>query len=61
MPKHAPPPRTPRETEADYSEAEIARRRDETARRMIATPRKPNTELKQAKRKAKKKGAKAPA
>lgn len=34
----APPEPPPQEADADLSEEEIARRRDETIKRMIATP-----------------------
>lgn len=56
MPPRNPPAKTPTETEADFSEKEIARRRDEVVKRMLNTPYAP-----QAKPKAAKKKKKAPA
>lgn len=49
----------PTEIEADYSEEDIARRRDEASRRLLSTPYKPQTSTRQPK--AKKKAKKAPA
>lgn len=53
--KHQPPPT---ETDADYPEKEIARRRDEVSRRLLNTPYSPQTP---AKPNAKKKKAPAKA
>lgn len=50
--KHPPPPK---EAEADFSEEEIARRRDEVARRMLSTPYTPQAKTRQPKAKKKKK------
>ena len=47
MAKEAPPTKA----SSEFTEEEIARRRDETTRRMIATPRKPNADLPQKKKK----------
>jgi hypothetical protein len=43
----------PTETDADFDEAEIARRRDEVTRRMLNTPYAPQTPMKKAKKKKK--------
>jgi len=52
MPPKAPDS-TPTEIEADYSESEIARRRDEVTRRMLNTPYAPQQKPKAAKKKKK--------
>lgn len=55
-----PKPTPPREIDADYSEAEIARRRDELVGRMLNTPPTPQTPKNaQAKKKKKKAPIKA--
>jgi hypothetical protein len=54
--KHPPPPK---EAEADFSEAEIARRRDEIARRMLNMPYTPQAKTRQPKKKKKKGTVKA--
>ncbi len=46
--KPEPPPK---KIDADYSEKEIARRRDEVARRMLNTPYSPQTPMKTRKKK----------
>lgn len=48
----------PAKIDADYSEEEIVRRRDEVAKRMLATPYTPQAKTRQPK--AKKKAKKAP-
>jgi hypothetical protein len=53
MKQPAPDP-VPTEAEADFTEEEIARRRDETARRMLSTPYAPQ-QTKKAKAKKKRK------
>jgi hypothetical protein len=55
MPDEPPP----RETDADYSEEEIARRRDEVAKRMLSTPYTPQAKTRQPKVKRKKGSVKA--
>lgn len=54
--KDEPPPR---ETGADYSEEEIARRRDEVSKRLLSTPYTPQAKTRQPKAKKKKAPAKA--
>jgi hypothetical protein len=58
MPQARPPAPPPTETDADFSEEHIARRRDEVIRRMLNTPPEPQ-KPKGAKVKKKKAPAKA--
>lgn len=51
MPKE--PAQTPSKADADFSEEEIARRRDEVARRMLNTPYTPQAKTKKPKKKKK--------
>lgn len=53
MKRKPAPDQSPAKTDADFSEKEIARRRDETIKRMIATP--PKTHKGDAKRDGKRK------
>lgn len=52
MPK-GEPDAPPKETEADFPEREIARRRDEVVRRMLNTPYAPQQKKQKAKKKKK--------
>jgi hypothetical protein len=55
MPDEPPP----RRTDADFTEEEIARRRDEVTRRMLNTPYEPQKPLSEKTKKRKKAKAKA--
>ena len=51
MTRKAPPDPPPTETEADFPEREIAKRRDEVVRRMLNTPYAPQQKKAKAKKK----------
>lgn len=59
MTKKSPPEPAPSEMDADFSEEEIARRRDDVTRRMLNTPYTPQAKPKAAKAKKRKTPAKA--